>query len=209
MEFSELQPILALSLGAIGTSLGLVNLLRDVRKNTEKVSVLAVPVLRRRIDAKRGEIFENVVSEISMNTTDNIWRNLGMKSVTSIKNHLENSEIPNLIGFEVRNQSTHSVFIHTLGLADETNKNKYESDLLDAIQELKAERVEGDPVEIKPKSLFTTYLYIDELVSGLLKDGYIYPVVETTSRNKRIYGHKKYLSVLSKWMINKHECDKT
>lgn len=200
MNLTEIQPYLALILGAIGTSLGLVNLIRDVRKNSERISVIAIPVIRRKIEDGHATVIGEITNDLNAKTSQNSWRNIGLKSVDALNERLESNEVPNLIGFEVRNASSHSIFLHTLGLAEYKNRNKFESSILDAIQEIKAERVEGDPIEIKPRSLFTTYLYIDILVSEMISNGYIYPVVETTSKSKRVYGDKNCLQALAHWL---------
>lgn len=200
MTFTDIQPYLALLLGAIGTLLGVVNLIRDIKKGREKISVRAVPVLRKTLEVEQQRSFRAVVSDLQMQTTENTWRNFGLKTKQALQERLDSGEIPNLIGFEVNNHSSHSVFIHSLGLSNKEGKSTYEGDHLDAIQELKAERTEGDPIEVKPKALFTTYLYIDDLVGNLLLNGYIYPVVESTSKRKRIHGSSRLLKIFSDWI---------
>jgi hypothetical protein len=203
MTITELQPYAALVLGAIGTLLGIVNLIRDVQKNKESVEISAYPVIRTSIQQKNNVAAE--FSKLEIMTTKNQFRNVALVSPEVLLEHIENGAVPNLIGFEVTNLSTKSIYIDNLGLANEKNKNIYRGGGLDAIQSLKAEMLESNGIEVKQNGKFTTFLFLETLASKNIAEGGFYPFIETTSKKRRFFSKSTTLEAFSKWLAKGKE----
>ncbi|WP_200763013.1 hypothetical protein [Nitrosophilus alvini] len=200
MELKEIQMIAAITLGTIGTSLGVINLVRDIRKNRERVTISACPVFRYRLDDRHIMDFPQV-SALEANTGKNpSYRNIGLWNVEALENSIKNGAFPNLIGFQIQNSSNHSIFLENVGLTDYDNRKRYMGKHYDAIQSIKAEAVDTGILEVKPNSKYTSYCILDDHLSKLIASGYIYPFVETQSRKKRIYSESETIRFLSKWL---------
>ena len=143
-------------------------------------------------------------SRLELLTGDNTWRNIGLWGDAALSEHLSGGVVPNLIGFEVLNSSPYPVFIENLGLAKLSERKKYHGECYDVIQSIKSESKDGVGIEVKPYSKFTTYCLIDDLLLSKLSEGVIFPVIETASKKRRIYGNSGTIGVFSEWLIKQN-----
>ena len=134
MELKDIKMISAISLGAIGTSLGIINLYRDIKRNKEVVEISACPVVRVDIGSEIQSSVEATFSKIEAETSQNRYRNIGLWNMKNVEKSIERSAFPNLIGFEVFNGSNRSIYLDNVGLCSKENMTKYQGKGLNSIQ---------------------------------------------------------------------------
>lgn len=191
-----------MTLGLIGTSLGVVNLVRDIRYRQEKLTIEARPVVR--VDTR--ELDENTIMAQALDSNfsqlDPVIRarpvqNIAATSPDAVERWLRNGIVPNLIGFEVTNLSAVPVFLRDIGLAKAESRGKYMGEAFSAILPLGDD---GDPysnIGVEPGNTFITYLVVDRRLLLALHSGVIFPYLETRSKRLRVWSDSVTLKSLA------------